>query len=208
MYIPTLDGILRVMNRRGYKVFQNESGFDLNIVGIRSATIQANRFDDSIAVFYRMHGQWVFNAFQCTTDPGAYWLENPMSKLGTAILKEGRYRRAFMIGMHRGEYEALVQQVPLTVIRDANRDDVLDLDSGVEEVGMFGINVHRASAARQSIQVDKWSAGCQVFCDPYQFEFFMQLCRAGRAAFGNSFTYTLLNEKDFITGTNVKVQEI
>ena len=208
MYTPTLGSILRTMNRRGYRVYENESGFDLNIVGIRSAEVQANKFDDSITVFYRANGQWIFNLFQCTTDPGTYWLENPMSGLGTAILKEGQHRGAFKIGRHHGEYEALVQRTPLTVIRDANRDGVLDIDSGVEETGMFGINIHRASAVHQSIQVDKWSAGCQVFCDPYQFEFFMQLCRAGRDAFGNSFTYTLLNERDFVLGTYGKYQEI
>jgi hypothetical protein len=196
-FFPTLEGTLAVMENKGYRVFRAESGFDLNIVGIRTKALVANRFDDFICVFYRMHGEWLFNVFKCTTDPGAFWLENPMKDMGTAVLKEGQYRRAYRIGRHKGRYTALVQNSPLTVIRDADRDRILDLNSGSEETGFFGINIHRASAHHESIQVDKWSAGCQVLCDPHQFDFFISLCKSGREAFGNSFTYTLLNERDF-----------
>lgn len=196
-FYATLETVLKVMENKNYRIFTNESGFDLNIVGIRTKELEANRFDDFITVFYRMNGEWIFNVFKCTTDPGTYWLKSPMAEMGTAILKEGQYRKAFRIGKHRNQYTALVQNTPLPVIRDANRDTQLDLDSGREETGMFGINIHRASPHRESIQVDKWSAGCQVFCDPNQFEFFINLCKQGREAFGNSFTYTLLNEKDF-----------
>lgn len=196
-FIPTLDPTMAVMKKKGYKVFSNEAGFDLNIVGIRTKELQANRFDDFITVFYRIHGEWLFNVFKCTTDPGAYWLKNPMNVSGTAILKEGQYRRSHRIGKHKGKYIALVQNSPLTVFRDFNRDKVLNLKAGSEQTGMFGINIHRSSASHESTQVDKWSAGCQVFCDPNQFKFFINLCKQGRDSFGNSFTYTLLNERDF-----------
>jgi hypothetical protein len=196
-FYPTLRATLAIMANKNYRVFKNESGYDLNIVGVRTKEFQANRFDDFITVFYRLHNEWIFNCFTCTTDPGSYWLENPMSGMGTAILKEGQYRGAFRIGRHKRKYAALVQNSPFTVIRDANRDTILDLDLGREETGMFGINIHRASEFHESIQVDKWSAGCQVFCDPLQFGFFMNLCKEGRKAFGNSFTYTLLHENDF-----------
>ena len=196
-FFPRLENTLAVMNNKGYRVYENDAGFDLNIVGIRTRELKANRFDDFISVFYRMHDEWIFNVFRCTTDPGTYWLNNPMSNLGTAILKEGQYPSAYRVGKHRGRYAALIQNSPLTVIRDAGRDDILDLNSGVEESGFFGINIHRASAHHESVQVDKWSAGCQVLCDPNQYDFFLKLCRRGRKAFGNRFTYTLLNEKDF-----------
>ncbi|RMF55871.1 MAG: hypothetical protein D6748_14575 [Calditrichaeota bacterium] len=196
---PNLESILGVMEHKGYKVYTNESGFDLNIVGIRTKRLIPNRFDDYLTVFYRMHGEWIFNMFNCTTDPGSYWLNNPeqMSSLGTAILKEGNYPKAYRLGRHRGKYVALVQNSPLPVVRDPNRDNFLDLDSGREEIGLFGINIHRASAHHESLEVNRWSAGCQVLCDPNQYAFFIKLCRQGQKAFGNSFTYTLLNEKDF-----------
>jgi hypothetical protein len=196
-FYPSLEETLKVMDQKGYKVYKNDSGFDLNIVGIRTKELKANRFDDFITVFYIMHNEWIFNVFKCTTDPGAYWLAKPMNELGTAILKEGQYSKAFRIGRHHGKYTALVQNSPLTVIRDANRDNILDLNSGTEETGMFGINIHRASNFYELINVEKWSAGCQVICDPSQFQFFINLCKQGRKIFGNSFTYTLLHERDF-----------
>lgn len=189
--------IIDVMEAKGYDVYRNPVGFDLNIVGVRSAGQSANKFDDTAIVFYQQHDEWIYNFFKITTDPGLYWLNNPLSELGTAILKEGQYKGAWKLGLHRGKYQALVQRKPVTVIRDFDRDGELDYDSGVEETGLFGINLHRANAKRESIQIDKWSAGCQVFCDPFQYEHFINLCKEGRKNFGNSFTYTLLHETDF-----------
>ncbi len=77
-----------------------------------------------------------------------------------------------------------------------SRNQVLDLDSGTEESGMFGVNIHRASTHHESVQVDKWSAGCQVLADPLDFNLLMALCEKSREQFSNSFTYTLLDEAD------------
>lgn len=196
-FTPTLESTLAVMENKGYRVFSGETGFELNIVGVRTQITRANHFDDFMTVFYRTYGEWIFNIFKCTTDPGTYFLENPLSDLGTAILKEGQYPGAYKIGRHRGRYEALVQATPVTVIRDPNRDNTLDTDTGIEETGFFGINIHRASKSHESLEVNQWSAGCQVLADPFQYKLFMDLCREGRRTFGNRFTYTLLNEADF-----------
>jgi len=103
----------------------------------------------------------------------------------------GQYRGAFELGMHKGQYRALVQRKPVAVYRDANRDDRLDL-TGDPEWGMYGINIHRASATKTSEEVDKWSAGCQVFQDPKHFDDFMRLVENAAQVWGPRFTYTLL----------------
>ena len=41
-----------------------------------------------------------------------------------------------------------------------------------------------------------YSAGCQVFADPKDFAKFIELCKKQSTLYGNSFTYTLLDEKD------------
>lgn len=195
---PQLNEILEVMSRKGYRIFRNpDKPFDLNIVGIRTASLVPHTFDDWITVFYVVHGRWIFNAFPATTDPGLFWLGSPMNTLGTAILKEGQYRGMYRLGKHKGRYKALVQQGEATVIRDFDQDDRLSFDSGREETGVFGINLHRASMQGTSLNVDKWSAGCQVLCDPLQFDYFVAVCEQGEEAFGNSFTYTLLHERDY-----------
>lgn len=188
--------IIAVMEAKGYIIYDNPAGFDLNIVGVRS-TQTSNKFDDTLIVFYRQNDDWIYNFFKITTDPGLYWLNHPLSELGTAILKPGQYTGMWKIGLHRGKYQALVQKSQCTVIRDDNQDNLLDFDSSVEETGLFGINCHRSSTYGESIQVDKWSAGCQVFADIFQYRFFLELCKEGRKNFGNSFTYTLLTELDF-----------
>ncbi|GAG43566.1 unnamed protein product, partial [marine sediment metagenome] len=53
-------------------------------------------------------------------------------------------------------------------------------------------------AFKPSTVVGKWSAGCQVLQDAEHFAFLMTLCERARKKFGNSFTYTLLEENDFI----------
>ena len=197
--ISGVEHIIRVMEKKGHKVFKDPSGHDLNIIGIRTADTAANRFNDYLCVFYLFDGHWNFFAFPATTDPGTFYRENPINVKGTAILKPGQYRGMWKIGRHKG-YKALQQNKPATVYRDADRDKNIDVEDQEEQTGMFGINCHRANSAKASTQVDKWSAGCQVFQDPDHYNFLLNLCQRGADKFGNSFTYTLLIEKDFKKG--------
>lgn len=191
-----LKDIIRVMTRKGYAVFENDSKpFNLNYVGIRD-TSGVNSFNDLLIMFWKYKGQWSNFWRTGTTDPGTYWLNNPMSNLGTAILKEDQYRGAWKLGKHQGKYDALVQKKEVTVIRDGNKDGVLDLDAGTEETGFFGINHHRANSKNESVQVDKWSAGCQVTADPHLYDVFIQICKESEEIWGDGLTYTLLNIDD------------
>ncbi|QQS35768.1 MAG: hypothetical protein IPM56_16225 [Ignavibacteriales bacterium] len=190
--------IIQVLKKFGYKVFDNNKPFNLNIVGIRSNNNKPNQFDDTLVVFYKDEsGKWKLHQWKITTDPGLYYLKNPLNVEGAAILVEDQYESAYQIGKHRGKYEALVQVKPVKVIRDANRDGVLDFGESKQEAGLFGINIHRAYPVGETTAVDKWSAGCQVFKDAEEFRDFMQLCYMSARRYGNSFTYTLLNETDF-----------
>ena len=193
---PDFGKIVSAMRAKGYRVFDDPRGYDLNLVGIRTASMRANRFDDWIIVFYLFDGVWNGFAFPGTTDPGTYYRENPMNVRGTAIMKPGQYRRAYRVGRHSG-YKALQQKGPITVYRDADRDRLLDTSGVDQESGVYAINIHRANRARASTRVGKWSAGCQVVQDPVHFDFLMALCDRGKDRFGNSFTYTLLEESDF-----------
>lgn len=192
MYTP--EQIKKAMRDKGYAVFGQEP-YDLNIFGIRTMNDDANRFNDIVGVMYMREGRWVCFQFPATTDPGVYYREHPINVEGTAILVPGQYRGSHKVGTHKG-YPALQQQKPLTVWRDADKDGELDFDVPTED-GIFGINIHRSNAKRASTQVDKWSAGCQVFADPIHFDMFMALCKAAADQWGNSFTYTLLTEEDF-----------
>jgi len=196
-YPPTAPELKAVMRQKGYTVFGGgQQPYDLNLFGVRTKDMQANTFNDWIGVMYLLEGVWSMFAFPGTTDPGTYWRKHPMNVAGTALLKPGQYRGAFKVGVHK-DYSALQQNSELPVYRDADRDDVLFTDEHSVQKGMFGINLHRASATHPSLKVDKWSAGCQVLQDPMHFAFLMALCKRAANIWGNSFTYTLLTESDF-----------
>jgi hypothetical protein len=189
MVLGKLRAILR---HKGYRLYTRP--FELNIVGIRADSTNPNRFDDEIHVFYKSSPiSWNYHVFKATTDPGTFWLLNPMQPQGTAILAEGQFVNAYSIGLHRGEYEALVEVKPVTIIRDYQRIAKLDFLNGHHETGYYGINIHRANAKGTTKFIDKYSAGCQVFENAEAFGMFMLLCQRHRQLYGNLFTYSLMD---------------
>ena len=108
----SINQIKETVTSKGYRWF--ESGeYNLNIVGIRNSSTKnrvTNRFDDTITLSYKLNDQWKFHQYDCTTDPGIYWVENLLNPNGVAILKPGQYRSSHEIGLHQGKYKALRQK--------------------------------------------------------------------------------------------------
>ena len=182
---------------KGYVWFEdaNNKGFDLNIVGVRNSAVGqtvTNLFDDHLTVSYKENGVEKFHIWPATTDPGKKGVQQYHNAAGVARLVEGQYRGSHTLGLHQGKYEALKQQKPVKVYRDANRDLVFE-ESKVQE-GIFGINIHKAGA--DSTYVENWSEGCQVFKKSADFEAFMAICRKAATIHGKSFTYTLIESAD------------
>lgn len=189
MIFPRVKSILR---NKGFLL--NKRPYELNIVGVRTRSTKANRFDDEIHVFYKSKPlKWEYHIFKGTTDPGTFWLENPMQPQGTAILAQGQYVNSYKVGLHLGKYKALVQVAPVTVIRDYDRNAKLDFFNGQKDTGLFGINIHRAMSKGTTKFIDKYSAGCQVFQNAEDFLRFMEMCDKHSSLYGNRFTYTLLD---------------
>lgn len=139
-----LPPILEHMKKLGHRVFE-KGNFNLNLFGIRGRERQPNKFDDLIGCVYRDRGQWRIIVWEATTDPGVFYLENPLNVEGTAVLAPGQYLSAYTVGKHRGQYTALVQNAPVTVYRDNNLDSDLTIDPATLVSGFFGINIHRSS---------------------------------------------------------------
>jgi|JI10StandDraft_1071094.scaffolds.fasta_scaffold33351_8 hypothetical protein len=184
--------LISILKSKGYQVY--DKPYQLNIIGVRGSESTSNRFDDKLYVLFKNDkNRWEKYSYSITTDPGTYWLKNPLQVDGTAILKQGQYVNAYQLGLHRGQYKALVQRKPVTVIRDYDRNAVLDFNNGRESTGLYGINIHRASIHGVTKTVGKWSAGCQVFERNEDFIHFMSLCEKHRTHHGNQFTYTLID---------------
>ena len=187
------DTIKSAIIKKHYPFFER-GDFNINLVGLRSSDLTSNRFNDHFFILFYIKTKPVFYRFDCTTDPGVYYRNNPLNLDGTAILKPGHYKGLWSIGRHRGQYKALVQTGPAQFYRDNNKDNELNLNN--LHSGFIGLNCHRAFEHGKSQTVNKWSAGCQVIADPKKFNVLMQICSISAKKYGNSFSYTLLNEAD------------
>ena len=201
----TREQIQNTVEGKGYKYFHdnNNKSYDVNIIGIRNSETKGkvtNLFDDIMTIAYKCEaGEWHYHEFDCTTDPGTSYMDNPILKnTGCAILKPNQYRGSHKIRLHGGKYTALGQKKEVTVYRDNDRDDNYNLNESNTNTGLFGINIHRATARKggKSTRVDKWSAGCQVIADNDDWYKFLGICQRARDVHGNSFSYTLLESND------------
>jgi len=200
-YKYTKEQIKKAVEKNGYKWFTNP--LELNIVGIRNSETGGrltNHYDDLMTVSYDSTGEGRFLCYPITTDPGLHWINHPLNRDGCAILVPGQYTNVYKIDYHRNKYEALCQRGGrVKVFRDGNKDDVYDYEADTITEGYYGINIHRSSAYKTSSYINKYSAGCQVFSDPDDFDEFMEIVKKSRDLGGNSlFTYTLIESKDIV----------
>ena len=190
-----------LFKKKGYAYF-TQGVYNLNIIGVRSDNNNkvTNKYDDYLVVTWNTpEGQTRRQVYPITTEPGLYYISKKLlNPKGTAILVPGQYRGCWQIGKHRGKYKALCQKKPVKVYRDNNLDEVYDLNSETIESGIFGINIHRSDELKIYNLVNKWSAGCQVFQYASHFTAFMKKCEKQAELYGNSFTYTLVEEKDLV----------
>jgi len=177
--------LIKAMRKLGYNILDDGKW---NIVGIRSRAHATNAFDDELHIFRKTAKGWEDYAFPITTDPGFFWLKNPMNTSGTAAVVPGQYPDSHGWGRHKDSYEALVQVGDLKVYRDRSGREKYSYDPNSVRVGKYGINIHKASETSSS--VDKWSAGCQVFARSRDFTQFLNLLKQTGQ---QRFTYTLLN---------------
>jgi hypothetical protein len=192
-----INNLIKHLQDLNYAVYSKPN--ELNIIGVRTNNVNANSFDDLLYVFWKNdNGSFEGKKYPLTTDPGTYWLKNPMVVAGTAILKAGQYINAYQVGKHRGKYDALTQKGNVTVFRDYDRNAILDYNNGNEATGLYGINIHNSGDSEKDDKgVDKWSAGCQVFKNMSDFNEFMVLAKKHKDKYVNSFTYTLIDERAY-----------
>lgn len=189
-----------LFKNKGYSFF-TKGFYNLNIIGVRNNKENkvTNFFDDYLILDYnteKCHKRYVYTI---TTEPGLKYMLKPTNKKGTAILVPGQYKGVYSVDLHRGKYKALCQRNGIVkVYRDNNRDRIYDLAPEKIDSGMFGINIHRATEKSTCNTIDSFSAGCQVFSNPLEFNAFMRIVEKAKNIWGNKFTYTLITEDDLV----------
>lgn len=189
------------LQNKGYAFFER-GDYNLNIIGVRNDSGDATKFDDFMNIIYKVNGEWVCDVYPVTTEPGENILRRPIKEVrhkGTAILQPDQYRSTYIIGWHgsstRGHTALIQRGGKVKVWRDNNRDAVPDYH-GPEEDGWFGINIHKHRGSDARVNTGGVSAGCQVFQSSKDFAEFMDTCEDASDIYGNSFTYTLIEETD------------
>jgi hypothetical protein len=210
-----LPPLLKAVEKLGYKAFDGQHAYNLNIIGVRTSNRDQaeDSFDDWITCTYReeVGGSWVTKWWRATTDPGKQALLHPelYNADGTAIMATGQHKSAYVLGLHRNKYEALVQRGPgpIKYYRDSTLDTKLDMDPSRLETGFIGANIHKAG--RDSWRISgvssagkkwTWSAGCQVFKREVDFIELMNLAhlQIEHHPKWTTFTYTLIEEGDLL----------
>lgn len=193
----TYDKLKNIITGLGYTFYEGE--MNINMIGVRTNNTLSDYFDDVFYLAYQHNGENVLKEYlNFTTDPGLYYLQNKLlNPHGCAILKPGQYKGMWKIGMHgyKNPYEAFVQAKQCVVYRDRNKDNHTDFLEESIDVGIFGINQHHGYSSKN---VGANSAGCQVHKTKEQLNEVLTIAKESLKYYQNSFTYTLINEKDII----------
>jgi hypothetical protein len=198
--------VARAVLAKGHDVFANNAQpYDLNIVGIRDASPEFDRFGCRLVQFWKQEdGEWHVISVPFTTYPGErYTRRKLLNPRGAMILKPGQYRNIYRLRKHRGLYNALCQDGgPVNVYRDGNRDRVYDLKPNTLHSGNFGANIHAPENPDDGICRDIYdkigaaSAGCQVTKSVRDFLRLRDEWEKAKQIWGNVFTYTLIEDTD------------
>ena len=112
---------------------------------------------------------------------------------GLGMLKPSQMVDTYYFGDYHGD--ALKTKGPQPIYRDTTPGNIITYSVGKKETVFGGCcYFHRANS--NSINVDNWSEGCQVFQNFNHWKHFMELCKIHVNKHGNSFTYTLMEERD------------
>lgn len=190
----SFDSVKAAVLRKGYKWFIDKP----MIIGIRTESNLPDVFDDYVVLCQESKNKY-FKGWMATTEPGVYWLNNPMNIQGTGILKSNQYLHCWSFGNHGSglnRHKALVQVRPIALYRDNNKDSKIDIDPSKVNTGLFGVNIHSTGKDNWiAPKINKWSAGCQVFPNYNAFKQFIKELENSKETV---FSYTLLEEKDLI----------
>jgi len=191
-----IEELIKAYQLKGHTLFEDDSKpYNLNYGAIRD---MGGQWNDLFYIIWKYKGKWNLIQWMGTTDPGAYYLKNPLNAKGTAILPEGQHRGLFKRGLHKGQYPALVQAREVMVYRDADQDETPEVnDRQVKDLGYHGLNSHRAHTEAEVRVIGKYSAGCQVTLNPDEYDIAFLLWEKGFEYWGETLTYTLFNVNDF-----------
>lgn len=199
--------LVRAKRAKGYSVFIGPGEVNIDFIeGLdydgKANANRTNEWQDLCVAYSFQNGAPVLRgAWEATTQPGRYYTENPLHDTGAANIALGQ-QTAWVIGQHRGKYEALVQHgAAIVYTRDQNKDYKRTGDKTYK--GSIGVNIHHGHDAPTS-DIGANSAGCLVLRSVAGFGQFLKIVKSDPRYLANRnfiFTATVLLAADVLSGT-------
>lgn len=189
----SIDSLKTALQKLNHKWYYDRP----NIIGIRTALNVPDIFNDFLCLVYFDKGKEILKIYPITTEPGVYYQKKLLNPKGCAVIALGQYENAYSCGFHQNktDHRALIQTGKITVLRDKDLDGIAG-NSGTDESGYFGCNIHGAKKTGETKEIGPWSAGCQVHSNWANKEEMVSICEKFKDITGNKFTYTLIKESD------------
>lgn len=210
-FLSSYDNVRGLMLSKGYKFYENDiKPYNLNIIGWRTDDMESYTYNDYMTVSWKYKGSIHHHVFQCTTDPGLYYLKNPMQVAGTKIMKPGQYLNAYKLCGHGYDHgckghgskkrKCLREVKPINFYQDGNRDGKYDLDDNNVVYVNASANIHDPWGEKEEgDEVGKDSAACQVLVSEH-YDILIgndnSFVSEAIKYWNNSFTYTLNDWND------------
>jgi hypothetical protein len=190
--------VVAAMQRRGYWIARAPG--TVNIVYIEGLDIDGTPNDDAPNVFNDVRMvikvgaggvPQIEGAWEATTEPGRFYTEHPLDPGGAARIAFGQHK-AWSVGFHRNDHEALIQTDDVAFLRDLDKNYQREGDRLI--TGMIGLNQHWGYDLPKG-DIGRASAGCLVGRTPQGHREFMKIVKADaryEASRGYRFMTTVL----------------
>jgi len=187
--------IRALYQQHGYRFY--EGPYNVNNYARRNKDlITVDKFNDIRGIAYQdAFGNQINLEWGATTKPGLKPLSGgAMNPNGVAILMPGFYEKCWIIGKHKGQYDALVQNGSgvFKVWRDNDKDGNFDF-SGKIYTDVAGLNDH-TTREHQINNVGGFSEGCMVTQDDKEHQIKMAICQRAAELYSNSFSFALFQD--------------
>jgi len=180
----------------GYRFY--EGPYNVNNYARRNKDLTTvDKFNDIRGIAYTdAFGNQINLEWAATTKPGLAPLSGKaMNPNGVFILMPGFYEKCWVIGKHKGQYDALVQNGSgiFKGWRDNDKDGKLDF-SGKIYTDVSGLNDH-TTKVYQIINVGGFSEGCVVTQDDKEHQIKMAICGRAAELYSPVFSLALFQDK-------------
>jgi len=187
--------IRALYQQHGYRFY--EGPYNVNNYARRNKDLTTvDKFNDIRGIAYQdAFGNQINLEWAATTKPGLKPLSGgAMNPNGVAIIMPGFYEKCWIIGKHKGQYDALVQNGSgvFKVWRDNDKDGNFDF-SGKIYTDVSGLNDH-TTKEHQINNVGGFSEGCMVTQDDKEHQIKMAICQRAAELYLNSFSFALFQD--------------